>query len=138
MSEREAKINSGGRERLQLPPLAMVHRCPLLIERDGKPVVLGHGYHRDLGGRYVTSSIELQKMPLGEAVKRLLALIEEFPFATLADKSRAVAAIITPALRFGGLLRCHFPAVLVEADRPQAGKGTWLKQFNASMAKYAN
>ena len=63
-------------------------------------------------------------MPLGEAVKRLLALIEEFPFATLADKSRALAAIIMPALRFGGLLRCHFPAVLVEADRPQAGKGT--------------
>ena len=105
----------------------MVHRCPILIERDGKPVVLGHGYHPDLGGRYVTSNVEIRTMSLAEAVERLMALIEEFQFATLADKSRAIAAIITPALRFGGLLRCHFPAVLVEADRPQAGKGTLVE-----------
>ena len=127
MAEREAKIIMAARERLQLPPLSMIHRCPLLTERDGKPVVLGHGYHRELGGRYVTSDVEVPTMSLEEAIERLLALIEEFPFATRADKSRAMIAIITPALRFGGLLRCHFPAVLVEADRPQAGKGTLVE-----------
>ena len=45
----------------------------------------------------------------------------------LSAKARAVAAIITPALRFGGLLRCHFPALLVEADQSQAGKGTLVE-----------
>jgi hypothetical protein len=127
MPERIAKILLAARERQQLPPLSMVHQCPLLVERGGKPVVLRHGYHRELGGRYVTSDVEIRLMPLAEAVERLLALIEEFPFATLVDKARAVAAIVTPALRFGGLLRCHYPAVLVEADRPQAGKGTLVE-----------
>ncbi len=127
MSVDTAKVLLASDQRLQLPPLSMVHRCPILIERDGKPVVLGHGYHPDLGGRYVTSNVEIRTMPLAEAAEHIMALIEEFSFATLADKSRAVAAIITPALRFGGLLRCHFPAVLVEADRPQAGKGTLVE-----------
>ena len=51
----------------------MIHRCPLLIDRDGKPVVLGHGYHRELGGRYVTGDIKVTLMPLKEAVENLLA-----------------------------------------------------------------
>ena len=87
----------------------------------------GHGYHPDLGGRYVASNANVNIIPLNEACERLLELIEDFPFASLADKCRAIIAIITPALRFGSLLRCHFPAILVEADRPQAGKGTLVE-----------
>jgi hypothetical protein len=132
MPERIAKIIMATREREELPPLVMIHRCPLLIEREGKPVVLNHGYHPDRGGRYVASNAKVNIMPFKEAAELLLGLIEDFPFASLADKCRAIVAIITPALRFGGLLRCHFPALLVEADRPQAGKGTLVEAIQRS------
>jgi hypothetical protein len=44
-----------------------------------------------------------------------------------ADKSRAIAAILTPALKFGGLLEAHTPLFVVEADDSQAGKGFLLE-----------
>ena len=39
MSIAEAKMLLACRERSQLPPLAMIHNCPLLVERDGKPAL---------------------------------------------------------------------------------------------------
>ena len=92
--------------------------------RDGKPALLLHGYHADLGGRYITRSGEIDiEMPIAAAVERILELYPDFDFASLADKSRAITSMFMPALRFGGLLRCHLPAELIEADESQAGKG---------------
>ena len=53
--------------------------------------------------------------------------MSEFDFATPADKSRAIAAILTPALKFGGLLEAHTPLFVVEADDSEAGKGFFLE-----------
>ena len=127
MAEREARIIMAASERFALPPIEMVHAAPLLIERDGKAVIMEAGYNPDLGGRYIANDIRVEIVPLNEAVRRLLDLISEFNFVTESDRARAAAAIITPALRFGGLLQCHFPIILVEADRPQAGKGTLIE-----------
>jgi hypothetical protein len=124
-----AKVILASRERLALPPLSMIHRCPILIEKDGKPAWLGKGYHSVLGGRFVVAGgvDEIKIMPLDKAVALIFELLGEFSFVEPSDMSRAVSALIMPALRFGGLLRCHFPALLVEADQSQAGKGTLVE-----------
>jgi hypothetical protein len=62
-------------------------------------------------------------MSLEEACKVLLELVSEFDFLEPSDKSRAIAAIISPALKFGELLKKHFPLFLVEANESTAGKG---------------
>ena len=123
----EARVMLACDERLRLPPLSMIHRCPILIERDGKPVMLATAITASIGGRYIASNAKIRIMSLEEAVEPPPGVDRRFSFRSHADKSRAIVAIITPALRFGGLLRCHFPAILVEADRPQAGKGTLVE-----------
>ena len=62
-------------------------------------------------------------MALSEAVGVLNGMISEYDFLTPADKSRALSAVLSPALRYGELLRTHFPVFVFEADKPQAGKG---------------
>src|SRR4029077_4575480 len=58
-----------------------------------------------------------------EARASLLDLLGDFSFATPADKSRCLAGLLSPALRFGRLLKTDFPLDLCEADQSQAGKG---------------
>ncbi len=41
---------------------------------------------------------------------------------TAGDKSRALAAFLAPALRFGRILECDFPLDVAEADESQSGK----------------
>jgi hypothetical protein len=66
-------------------------------------------------------------MELAEATAALLSSIGEFDFATEADKSRTIASLLTPALKFSGLLGAHTPLFVVEADDSQAGKGFLLE-----------
>ena len=70
-------------------------------------------------------------MALETAIAIVLSLVEEYNFATPADKSRAVALFISPALKMGELLQCHFPVSTVEADDVQAGKGYMLESVHA-------
>ena len=56
-------------------------------------------------------------------------------FVTPADKSRAIAAIIAPALKFGELLKTHFPVFVLEADDSQAGKGFFLESIQTIYAE---
>jgi len=50
-------------------------------------------------------------------------MLSDFHFATPADRARALAAIITPGMVFGGLLGGRAPIDLGEADASQSGKG---------------
>ena len=111
-----------------LPPIAAIHGCPILTETENGIEVLGKGYHRDCGGRLVTGGEMPHKMEFSEAVELLLDSVAEYDFATPADKSRAIACLITPALRSSGLLEAHIPLFVVEADDSQAGKGFFLEQ----------
>jgi hypothetical protein len=90
----------------------------------------------------IKSSIEPVEMTLQEACEVLLELVSEFDFLEASDKSRAIAAIISPALKFGELLKKHFPLFLVEANESTAGKGFLLeliqaiyREFTCSVAK---
>lgn len=106
-----------------LPPINGIMRCPLLIELDGKPTILRNGYHRCLGGVFVECGEEPPQMSLEEAKTVLSHVIEDFDFQASGDKSRAMAAMLTPALRLGGWLRDSVPIDVSEANESQAGKG---------------
>jgi hypothetical protein len=59
---------------------------------------------------------------LEEAVPAINSLLEDFNFQSEADKSRAVASLLTPALRFGGHILGNIPVDVGEADLSQSGK----------------
>ena len=107
-----------------LPKVANVLKCAALVEAQaGSLHVLGRGYHSELGGLLILAGEMPPEVPLTEAVAALNRLVEEFDFVTPADRSRALAAFITPALRIGGFLSGPVPIDVAEADQSQAGKG---------------
>jgi hypothetical protein len=105
----------------ELPRIYVLSPCPLLV-RDGDELKQVAGYDRDSGvftsGRHVNDN-----MPIKEAAKLINSLLDDFQFASKSDRSRAMAAIITPALVLGGLLNGRAPIDLGEADDSQTGKG---------------
>jgi hypothetical protein len=108
-----------------LPEIQSVLNSPAFVEDENKNLtVLMQGYHKINGGTYVLSDRYVsEKVSLDEAVTSLLGLLDDFAFATPADKSRCLAGFISPALKFGRLLKAAFPLDLCEADQSQTGKG---------------
>lgn len=103
-----------------LPPLRLLSRCPVLIERNGQLHVIV-GYDPESG--ILAFGEAPQTMSVDEAVRHLSELVAEFNFASPSDRSRALAALITPALIHGRLLDARAPVDLGEADQSQSGKG---------------
>ena len=103
-----------------LPPLTVMSRCPVLIERGGELVVVS-GYDERSG--ILARGPAPEEMSFGDAVLALHRLLADFKFASRADKSRALAAMISPAMIMGGLLPVRAPLDLGEADQSQTGKG---------------
>jgi hypothetical protein len=128
-----ANVLLASMERRLLPPITLLHNCPILTEHG----VLRKGYHPVCGGRIIKSSVVPDEMSLKDAVRMLMEVIAEFDFLKPSDKSRAIAAMISPALRFGELLKKHFPLFMVEADLSQAGKGFLLELIQAIYKEYA-
>src|ERR1019366_6356288 len=83
--------------------------------------IVGPGYHEGTQ-MLVTGGTIPPDMELAEAVNALLDTVSEFDFQTPGDKSRALAAILTPALKIGEHLRGNVPADVAEADKSQSGK----------------
>lgn len=102
------------------PKIRVVSPVPLLAERDGDLVEVT-GY--DEGSGILAPRRAIDEVPLDKGIDLLRDLMHDFRFATPSDRSRALAAIITPALVLGGLLPGRAPVDLGEADEPQAGKG---------------
>ena len=114
--------------RRALPPIAILTRCPVLIERDGALVQVV-GYDRQSG--VLAHGEQAVDVTLVEARDLLNELVADFKFPTAADRARALAAFITPALVLGGLLRGRAPVDLAEADASQSGKGFRVKLKSA-------
>lgn len=85
--------------------------------------MLGAGWHDFNGGIYVTGGETPPIVPFDRAVESLSGLMRDFDFLKDADRARAFAALITPALRMGGWLEQRAPVDIAEADASQAGKG---------------
>ena len=134
MSRDVANVLLASSPKYLLPELTMIHRAPILVETKEGVQPLKPGYSPLLGGRYVASHgrKDVYQMELETAVKIVLGLVEEYNFATPADKSRAITFFVSPALKMGELLQCHFPVSTVEADEVQAGKGYMLESVHAA------
>jgi len=120
-SEQAAKLIMGSAVfRDALPPIRILTRCPVLIERAGQ-VFDVTGYDPQSG--IMAGGKPAEPVTVEEARRLLSELLDGFRFATPADRARALAALITPALVFGGLLKGRAPVDLGEADASQTGKG---------------
>ncbi|CAN5470555.1 hypothetical protein BH09VER1_BH09VER1_26430 [soil metagenome] len=120
-----------------VPNISGIHNSPVLVDDKGSPKVLSKGYHPEGGGRYILDG-HVESPSLSEAVKNLRMLLEEFRFLTPGDRSRAMCAILTPALRFGDVMRGHSPGFLFEADRSQTGKGFLAEIIQSLYGEAAN
>ncbi len=96
--------------------VGLISLSPIITD----PGIVTFGVHN--GVLVMGGAIETVEL-LQEAVTIIENLQFDFDFLTPADKSRAIAMLITPALKFGGLLRCRCPIFIVEANMSQAGKG---------------
>jgi hypothetical protein len=104
-----------------LPRVSGLLNCPVLYEVDGKLVMAQEGYD-ETTKLLITAGGEVPDIPLDDAVSQLSSLLDEFDFQSEGDKSRAVASIITPALKTGGFLKKRVPVDVAEADQSQSGK----------------
>lgn len=115
-------------------PLRLVAASPVLVERNGACAVLQKGYHPDQGGLYVVRDLVIPNMSLSDAVKILtLGLFADYLWSCPSDYSRAVAQVLSPAMKLGNLLPgVDFPLDLGLADQSQGGK-THRMKFTASI-----
>lgn len=105
-----------------LPSIKIVTASAVFSEIDGEIEVLNKGYHDRRGGILITKAHDITEIAVHEAAEALLSLLDDFSFLSDADQSRAVAGLISPALRLGGLLPFDFPIDLSEANESQSGK----------------
>lgn len=104
-----------------LPKINGILQCPMLVEQCGRLHLVNNGYD-EVTGYLVINARPVKEMALKQAEDALEQLIENFDFVTPGDRSRALASIITPALKLGGLLKGHIPVDVAEADQSQSGK----------------
>jgi hypothetical protein len=104
-----------------LPRVQGLINCPVLRNVGGELVAAGPGY--DEATRLLITGGKLPPVvELAEAVAALSALYDDFDFQTTGDRARAIASLISPALRMGGFLKGRVPADVAEADQSQSGK----------------
>jgi len=107
--------------RTMLPKFNGLLACPLMIEKKGQLHTLQRGYD-EATGYFVTSAQAAEDVPLNDAVELLSGWMAEYDFFSAGDRSRAIASMITPALKLGGFIRGPVPIDVAEADKSQSGK----------------
>jgi hypothetical protein len=106
-----------------LSELNMIVSSPVLYENSlGEPTIHNEGYLDWAGGIYVVGGYS-EKMALSDAVKAIEEVLQDFAFASEADKTRAISCILTPCLVQSGFIVDRVPGDFTEADESQAGKG---------------
>lgn len=104
----------------ELPPIRLVSRCPVLIERNDCLTAVT-GYDKNSG--ILAAGGTVPDLAVGDAKELLFDLISEFSFATESDRSRYLANLLTPALIMGQVGNFRAPMQYNEAELSQTGKG---------------
>jgi hypothetical protein len=121
-----------------LPAISFLSAQPVYTLVNDQPEILYRGYHDVHGGIYVSHGDKEHPIILPEletAVELILDALKDFDFVSGSDKSRAVASLISPALRIGKLLGdADFPIDISEGDQSQSGKAFRLKLICAALA----
>lgn len=126
MAENTAKLileADVGRE--ILPNVKLILSRPLLMLQNGLIDTLNIGYNPE-SMVYVLGGSLQEPDSLDEAVDLVQAPFVDFSFKTDGDYSRAIALMLTPALKIGGFISDHTPIDIVEASESQTGKGHLL------------
>jgi len=131
LTERQTRVIIAAAERSLLPAIETVVAVPVLCDVRGQPVYAEQGYCQELL-LYVTGSTELYEMPLDEAVTAIKEIIKDYTFQYRNDRSRAIAAMLTPGFKQGGFIKSHVPMSLIEANETQSGKSK-LARCNAAI-----
>lgn len=137
MSESQARQLIQNSELLKtVPGILSISDSPVLVEVAGGIEVVT-GYH-EASKVYAQGTMPVE-MALNEAVPLIFDLLGDFKFTSKADKSRAVASLLSPSLLQGGLVDARTPMFVVEGKFPGAGKGT-LENLKAAIynGKFAN
>jgi len=103
-----------------LPTINTIINCPVLIYDGSEYRVIGSGY--DDSGTFVTGGDMPPLVAINDAVKSLKQIVAEIDFVCPGDHSRAIASMLTPALKLGHHICGFVPADVAEADQSQAGK----------------
>jgi hypothetical protein len=121
-----ALSSDGARE--MLPTIRQLVSAPVLIpDGNGETTVIGKGYHPHAGGTFVTNGTTPPIVPLADAIDLLKDALADFDFADGGDASRALASLISPAMKIGGWIDDDFPLDIAEADQSQSGKSYRFK-----------
>jgi len=105
-----------------LPNVNGLINAPLLILHKDELHMLQPGYDPRTH-LYVTGEPVVESATVEEAVSIVKSVLSDFDFASDGDRARAIAAILTPALKFGGFINGSIPIEIVEANESQTGKG---------------
>jgi hypothetical protein len=130
-SSADVALSSDGAREF-LPRIRQMVSSPVLIP-DGVrgAAVIGKGYHPHAGGTFVTGGEAVQTVALNEAIEILAGCLVDFDFPDGGDASRAMASLISPAMKMGGWIDDDFPLDLAEADQSQSGKSFRFKMIHA-------
>jgi hypothetical protein len=130
-SSADVALSSDGAREF-LPRIRQMVSSPVLIpDGDRGAAVIGKGYHPHAGGTFVTGGEEVQTVALNEAIEILAGCLIDFDFPDGGDASRAMASLISPAMKMGGWIDDDFPLDLAEADQSQSGKSFRFKMIHA-------
>jgi len=131
LDEKKCRVILKSDARFDLPPIEAVVAAPVLCEVNGKPLYAEQGYSRDLR-LYISGELTLPPISSDEGVENLLRIVQDYDFASPSDQSRAIATLITPALKQGKFIKGHVPMFIHEANSSQSGK-TKLAQTQAAI-----
>jgi hypothetical protein len=114
--------------RFYLPKIETIYDTPILMEEAGALVLLHPGYNPLQGGVYVTRERPLRfDIPLEEAAAAIKEMFSEVLWKSPADFSRAIAALVFPSMRLGGILPVRGPANVYESEQSQSGKSVLVR-----------
>ena len=112
-----------------IPKINLVTNSPVILKNEDNTCRVVNSYDAKSG--ILSTGVPAEEVPLDEAIKMLNNLLSDFSFQGAGDKSRALAALLTPALVSGKVLDARAPIMMLQADKSQSGKGFFTKLLGA-------
>lgn len=108
-----------------LPIASSMTKRALLVKTEEGAKMIGNSYSPELKTIILGKVEDLPEISFEEARKWIDELMNYWIWKEPADRSRALAELLTPALLHGGFISRPIPAMLCMADNHEAGKTFW-------------
>lgn len=124
-----SKILSSRRFLDSIPKINLITNVPVILDGRNNTCRIITSYDEASG--IFPKGNKVADVSLEDALVRLHEVIADFHYQTGGDRSRAIAAMLSPALVAGGVLKANCPIMMLEADKSQSGKGYFTKLLGA-------